>query len=270
MNYAVILAGGRGVRFWPLSRQEEPKQLLKIFGNYSLLQHTYLRISKIVSPANVYVVTNKDYAETIRYQLKELGFCLENVIVEISPKNTAASIGLAAKIIQEKDKDGVMAVFPADHFIKKEKIFLRILQKAFTLAGSNLMFIFGIKPLRPESAYGYIKVNKKIPTLRRCAFKVERFIEKPNKSLAAKLIKDGGVYWNGGIFVWKVSILLEQIKKFMPELHSVLNESDKKLLIKKWSSLKSISIDYGIMEKCKDDMLCRWIAVGQIWATGIL
>jgi len=271
MNYAVILAGGRGIRFWPLSRQEEPKQLLKIFGNYSLLQHTYLRISKVVVPDNIYVVTNKDYANTIKYQLKELGFCSENIIIEISPKNTAASIGLAAKIIHDKDKNGILAVFPADHFIKKEKVFLNILKKAFALVKSDLTLIFGIKPLRPESAYGYIKANKRIPPLRKCAFKVERFIEKPNAYRAQKLISQGGVYWNSGIFVWKASVLLEQIRKFMPKLYAVLNEDNKKLVVQKWNALKSISVDYGIMEKCKSDLYvmpldCGWTDLGN-WNT---
>jgi mannose-1-phosphate guanylyltransferase/mannose-6-phosphate isomerase len=254
-----------------LSRQEEPKQLLKIFGNSSLLQHTYLRVSKIVPALNVYVVTNRDYAETIRYQLKELDFCLENIIVEISPKNTAASIGLAAKIIQGKDPDGLMAVFPADHFIKREKIFLNILKKAFILARSNTMLIFGIKPLRPESAYGYIKINKEAPSLKRFAFKVERFVEKPNVHLAKKLIRQGGAYWNGGIFVWKASVLLEKIKKFMPQLYHALNEKDKSSLVRKWNALGSVSIDYGIMEKCKEDLYvasldCGWTDLGN-WNT---
>lgn len=271
MNYVVILAGGRGIRFWPLSRQEEPKQLLKIFGNYSLLQHTYLRISKIVPSSNVYVVTNKDYANTIKYQLRELGFPVENIIVEISPKNTAASIALVAKIIHKKDKDGILAVFPADHFIKKEKKFLSVLKKAFILAKSDLMLVFGIKPLRAEGAYGYIEVDKKIPILKGHALKVKRFIEKPNASLAGRLIKQGGVYWNGGIFIWKASILLEKIKKFMPRLHSVLNESNKGLIIKKWNALKNVSIDYGIMEKCKSDLYvmpldCGWTDLGN-WNT---
>lgn len=271
MNYAVILAGGKGIRFWPLSRQEEPKQLLKIFGNYSLLQHTYLRISKIVRPDNVYIVTNKDYSNTIKYQLRELGFPAENIIVEISAKNTAASIGLAAKIIQEKDKNAVLAVFPADHFIKQEKKFLTVLKNAFILARSNATLIFGIKPLRPESAYGYIEVNKKISPFKKYALKVGRFIEKPNALLAGKLIKHGGVYWNGGIFVWKASILLEQIKKFMPQLYSVLNEGNKIRFVKKWNALKSVSVDYGIMEKCKGDLYvisldCGWTDLGN-WNT---
>jgi len=272
MNYAVILAGGRGIRFWPLSRYEEPKQLLKIFGKYSLLQHTFLRISKSVRLGNIYVVTNKDYANTIKYQLKELGFHLENIISEASPKNTAASIGLIAKIIEKKDKDGILAVFPADHFIKREKIFLRELKKAFKLVvQSGLMVIFGIRPLRAESAYGYIKAKKPRRLLKEGVFKVDKFIEKPDKALAARLIKSGSVYWNGGIFVWKVSTLLEKIKKFMPRLYSVLNENKAKHFVKKWNALKTVSIDYGIIEKCKNVLFvipldCGWTDLGN-WST---
>ncbi|MBL7197950.1 MAG: mannose-1-phosphate guanylyltransferase/mannose-6-phosphate isomerase [Candidatus Omnitrophica bacterium] len=271
MNYAVILAGGRGIRFWPLSRYEEPKQLLKIFGNYSLLQHTFIRISKVVNPTNIYVITNKDYAGTIKYQLRELGSRIENIIVEISPKNTAASIGLVASIIEKKDKDGVLAVFPADHFIKKEKIFKRVLKRAFGLAQTGLMVIFGIKPLRVESGYGYIKASRKSPYLKEGVLKVQEFIEKPQKLFAAKLIRGGNVYWNSGIFVWKASIILNQIKKFMPQLYFVLNQKSKNYFKKRWNKLKSISVDYGILEKCKKDLYvipldCGWCDLGN-WST---
>ncbi|MFC1646144.1 mannose-1-phosphate guanylyltransferase/mannose-6-phosphate isomerase [Candidatus Omnitrophota bacterium] len=271
MNYAVILAGGRGIRFWPLSRYEEPKQLLKIFGNLSLLQHTFKRISKIVKPSNVYVVTNKDYSNTIKHQLCELGFKKENIIVEMSPKNTAASIGLIASIIEKRDKNGILAIFPSDHFIKNERTFKRALSKAFSLAMKGLTAIFGITPLRVESGYGYIKANKKSPYSKEGVFKVEKFIEKPKKSFAAKLIKSGNVYWNSGIFVWKVSTILSQIKKFMPGLYSVLTQKSKRSFKSKWNALKSISIDYGIIEKCKKDLYviplnCGWCDLGN-WST---
>lgn len=271
MNYAVILAGGRGVRFWPLSRYEEPKQLLKIFGKYSLLQHTFLRVSGIVRIENIFVVTNKDYENTIKYQLKELGFRLENIIVETSPKNTAAAIGLIAKIIKEKDDNGLLAVFPADHFIREQNKFLQGLKNAFRLAQEGFTVVFGIKPLRAESAYGYIKITSKKARLKNIALKVEKFIEKPKKELAARLIKSGSVYWNSGIFVWRAAVLLEQIKKFMPQLYLVLNETNHKIFIRKWDTLKSISIDYGILEKCKQDLYvipldCGWTDLGN-WGT---
>lgn len=271
MNYAVILAGGRGIRFWPLSRHEEPKQLLKIFGKYSLLQHTFKRISKIVKPANIFVVTINDYANTIYFQLKELGFKKENNIAEISPKNTAASIGLIASIIGKSDNDATLAIFPSDHFIKKELIFNKVLAKAFDLAKEGLMVIFGIKPLRVESGYGYIKATKKSAYSSKGVFRVEKFIEKPNKAFAAKLIKSGNVYWNSGIFVWKVSTILNQIKKFMPNLYTVLNQTSSKSLKAKWNRLEPVSIDYGILEKSKKDLYvipldCGWCDLGN-WST---
>ncbi len=270
MNYAAILAGGRGIRFWPLSRYEEPKQLLKIFDNFSLLQHTFIRISKVIEHRNIYVITNKDYAETIKYQLKEFNFPPENIIVEISPKNTAASIGLVSNMISKKDEDGILAVFPADHFIKRERDFNKSLKAALGLARNGLMAIFGIKPLKVESGYGYIK-TKKDQFFRKGILKVKEFIEKPQKLYAAKLIKEGNVYWNGGIFVWKVSVILNQIKKFMPQLFEALNQNNKKSLINKWNALKPISIDYGIIEKCKDDLYmiplnCGWCDLGN-WST---
>lgn len=270
MNYAVILAGGRGIRFWPLSRHEEPKQLLKIFGDYSLLQHTFLRISKVIPKPNIFVVTNKDYHNAIKYQLKELGFVLDNIIAEPSPKNTAASIGLIAKIAYKKDKEAILAVFPSDHFIKQKEKFYKAIKQAFLLAKSSLTVIFGIKPLRAESAYGHIKINRNEKKLN-CAFKVKEFIEKPKKALANKLIKDKDVFWNGGIFIWRASTLLEQIKNHMPELSNVLNEEKENDFERSWNRLRSISIDYGIIEKCKKDLFvipldCGWTDLGN-WST---
>ena len=269
--YSAILAGGRGIRFWPLSRHEEPKQLLKIFGNYSLLQHTFKRISKIVNPSNIFVVTNKDYESTINYQLKELGFKKENNIAEISPKNTAASIGLIASIIEKKDKNACLAIFPSDHFIKNEKVFNRALTKAFGLAKFGLMVIFGIKPLRVESGYGYIKASKKTPYSKKGVLKVLKFIEKPNRSRASQIIKSGHAYWNSGIFVWKVSTILKQIKIFMPSLYAALHQKNKKSFKYKWNALKAVSVDYGILEKSKKNLCvipldCGWCDLGN-WST---
>jgi len=269
--YAAILAGGRGIRFWPLSRQEEPKQLLEIFGKNSLLQHTYQRISKIINPENIFIVTNKDYAHTIKYQLREMGCRDENIIVEISPKNTAASIGLIAKIIEKKDKDGVLAVFPADHFVKSENKFILTIRRGLEIARNDAMVIFGVKPTRAESAYGYIKAGKAPKNTKKGALQVEKFVEKPSKSLAQRLIKSKSIFWNGGIFVWKVSLLLSQIKKYMPHLYSVLHEKSKNRFKKRWNSLTPISIDYGLLEKCKHSLYiisldCGWTDLGN-WST---
>jgi mannose-1-phosphate guanylyltransferase/mannose-6-phosphate isomerase len=224
-----------------------------------------------VRPANIFVVTNRDYANTIYFQLKELGFKRENNIAEISPKNTAASIGLIASIIEEKDKNATLAIFPSDHFVRKEDVFNSVLKKAFILAKDGLLVIFGIKPLRVESGYGYIKATRDSSCLRKGVFKVQRFIEKPNQSLAAKLIKGGNVYWNSGIFVWQVSTILNQIKKFMPRLYEALNQKNKKSFKNMWNALDSVSVDYGILEKSKEDLYvipldCGWCDLGN-WST---
>lgn len=271
MNYAAILAGGRGIRFWPLSRFQEPKQLLKIFGNYSLLQHTFKRISEIVRPSNIYIVTNKDYANAIYYQLNDLGCKKENIISEISPKNTAAAIGLIASMIEKKDKNASLAIFPSDHFIKKESVFNNALAKAFKLSKNGLMVIFGIKPLRAESGYGYIRATKNSFYFKKGVLRVQRFIEKPSEVFAAKLIKKGHIFWNSGIFVWEVPTILKQMKKFMPRLYKVLNQKNKSLFKEKWNRLESISIDCGILEKCKKDLYvipleCGWCDLGN-WST---
>lgn len=270
MRYAAILAGGKGVRFWPLSREEEPKQLLKIFDNCSLLQHTYKRISKIIDPANIYVVTNKDYANAIKYQLCELGCRSQNIIVEVSPKNTAASIGLAASIIKRKDSEGILAVFPSDHLIKQEKKFVSALRDGFTIAEEGHGALFGVRPLRAESGYGYIQIKNKHAS-RKGAYQVKKFIEKPNHMRAAKLFQRRDVCWNSGIFIWDVSVLLGEIRRYLPQLHGVLNETNDKRFERQWDCLKPLSIDYGIIEKCKTGLYvialdCGWTDLGN-WST---
>ena len=259
--HAVIIAGGSGTRFWPKSRENLPKQLLNISGQETLIQNTVSRISSIISAENIWVITNEQHAFETCYQLKKMGFPPSQLLTEPIARNTAAAIGYSAKILSQRNPDAIMAVFPADHVITTIEPFLKLLKQAETIANENHLVTLGIKPTSPETGYGYIKQGKAIEEN---SFKVDRFIEKPDKLTAEKYLKEGSYYWNSGIFVWKVSTLLNEISLYLPKLHEQLeeltsntapikgkypyqklSESGKKI----FHSLESVSIDHGVMEK---------------------
>ena len=259
--HAVIIAGGSGTRFWPKSRENLPKQLLNISGQETLIQNTVGRISSIISAENIWIITNEQHAFETCYQLKKMGVPPSQLLTEPIARNTAAAIGYSAKILSQRNPDAIMAVFPADHVITTIEPFLRLLKQAETIANENHLVTLGIKPTSPETGYGYIKQGKAIEEN---SFKVDRFIEKPDKLTAEKYLKEGSYYWNSGIFVWKVSTLLNEISLYLPKLHEQLeeltsntapikgkypyqklSESGKKI----FHSLESVSIDHGVMEK---------------------
>jgi len=259
--HAVIIAGGSGTRFWPKSRENLPKQLLNISGQETLIQNTVGRISSIISAENIWVITNEQHAFETCYQLKKMGVPPSQLLTEPIARNTAAAIGYSAKILSQRNPDAIMAVFPADHVITTIEPFLKLLKQAETIANENHLVTLGIKPTSPETGYGYIKQGKAIEEN---SFKVDRFIEKPDKLTAEKYLKEGSYYWNSGIFVWKVSTLLNEISLYLPKLHEQLeeltsntapikgkypyqklSESGKKI----FHSLESVSIDHGVMEK---------------------
>ena len=259
--HAVIIAGGSGTRFWPKSRENLPKQLLNISGQETLIQNTVGRISSIISAENIWVITNEQHAFETCYQLKKMGFPPSQLLTEPIARNTAAAIGYSAKILSQRNPDAIMAVFPADHVITTIEPFLKLLKQAETIANENHLVTLGIKPTSPETGYGYIKQGKAIEEN---SFKVDRFIEKPDKLTAEKYLKEGSYYWNSGIFVWKVSTLLNEISLYLPKLHEQLEELTSntapikgKYPYQKLSefgkkifhSLESVSIDHGLMEK---------------------
>ena len=265
--YAVILAGGSGTRFWPKSREQLPKQLLNINGERTMIQDTLTRISPIVSAEKTWIITNEKHAlETCR-QLKATKFNPSQLLTEPIARNTAAAIGYSAYILSQQDPNAIMAVFPADHAITTHKQFLELIEQAKTVAKKNHLVTLGIKPTSPETGYGYIKQGK---SLEGNAYKVDRFIEKPDKATAEKYLSEGGYYWNSGIFIWKVSVLLNEIKRYLPNLHTQLdklskntievkgpypfkelNDSGKKI----FESLQPVSIDNGIMEKSNNSVV---------------
>ncbi|MFB0565461.1 MAG: mannose-1-phosphate guanylyltransferase [Candidatus Aminicenantaceae bacterium] len=245
---AVIMAGGKGERFWPLSREKFPKQLLSLTGKKSLLQETVERIQPLISPRDILVVTRRPLARSIERQLPQVP--RRNIISEPVGRNTAPCIGLATKMIKE---DAVMVVLPADHIITPRGKFLDTLKKAVTLAREreNLITI-GIKPTYPATGYGYIEAGTRE---KRQVFKVKRFVEKPDKKKAEKFLKRGRFFWNSGMFVWKKSVVLEAIRKYLPSLYHRLEMISSKNISKLYPGLPNVSIDYGIMEKAKNSLV---------------
>jgi len=245
MNYAIILAGGAGTRFWPFSRELEPKQFMKIAGQESLLQSTIQRINGLVGPEQTYIVTNKVYFYEVKAQIAKFGIPDGNIILEPLGKNTAPAIGLCARLISAKDKEAVLLVLPSDHYIKNIGCFRKALKKAVICAKKDLLVTLGIKPGNPSTGYGYLKAGN----LRKGYRKVDRFLEKPDLNKAIKYFKDKRFYWNSGMFIWKASVFLEETKKYLPGLYSslrLINSVDD--ISKVWPRIKPVSVDYGIME----------------------
>ncbi len=254
--YIVIMAGGSGTRFWPLSREAMPKQLLRIDGGKSLIQHTIARVRPFIQSDHIHIVTNKSQAEQIKYQVPELN--KDNFIIEPAAKNTAAAVGLAAVYLNKKDADSVMGILPADHVIKNDERFLETMKGAFSAAEKGYLVTIGIKPVRPETAYGYIHAGESSDLDEKSGiFNVDRFAEKPDIETAKQYVADGHFFWNSGMFVWKTSVIISEIERHMPllgeglkEIKSSIGSSDETLVVNRiFEGLESVSIDYGVMEK---------------------
>src|SRR3989338_5937248 len=252
--YALVLAGGAGSRFWPFSRELEPKQFINIIGKESLLQNTVRRLKGLIQPKQLFFITNQAHFFELKKQIEK--FCIpdENIILEPQGKNTAPAIGLCARLIEQKNKDAVLAVFPADHYIKDIKKFQGCVNRALKCAGSDFLVTIGIKPNKPATGYGYIKIKSKIKNQKSKInyFEVEKFLEKPSLEMAKKYAASKDYFWNSGMFVWKVSVFWDELAKYMPELNSRLKSIQTKDDIEKvWGKIKPISVDYGIMEHSK-------------------
>ncbi|MEG2610435.1 MAG: mannose-1-phosphate guanylyltransferase, partial [Bacilli bacterium] len=217
MIYGLILAGGKGTRLYPLSRSDQPKQFLKVINNKSFLENTVDRIIPLIKKDNIYVVTNQEYEEKIREELKEIK--KENVFTEPENKETATCIGLSAVKLLKKDKDAVMVVLPSDHHIKGEKDYIETLAQAVDIANKRKGVItLGIEPTRPETGYGYIEMGERILG-ERASYKVERFTEKPNAEVAKDFLEKGTYLWNSGIFVFRADVILREIERYLPKLY---------------------------------------------------
>jgi mannose-1-phosphate guanylyltransferase/mannose-6-phosphate isomerase len=283
--YAVILAGGSGTRFWPLSRETHPKQMLQIVGEDTLLRQTVKRIDGFVPSENIWIVTTEDKLKSMRFHLDPLGLLVKPIqfINEPIGRNTAPAIGLAAIYLNHISPESIMIVLPSDHAIPDREEFLRDVELAIQGARNDHLVTFGIKSSRPETGYGYVKVENASKMDAKSLCKVECFVEKPNIETAKGYFSNRSYYWNSGIFVWKTSKILSEIEKYLPDLYKGLKEIEsllfepnqpdgpKKLnrankLNKLYSSLESISIDKGIMERSRNILMVpanfRWSDLG--------
>ena len=280
---ALIMAGGRGERFWPKSRKTLPKQFLSLTGDgKTMIQLTVERILPLVEMDDIYIVTNKDYRQLVREQLPEIPE--RNILCEPVGRNTAPCIGLGAMHINQKYDDAVMMVLPSDHLIKQKKLFVDILGQACEIAeeDGNIVTV-GITPSYPETGYGYIKflTEKK----KGSAFKVEKFVEKPNMEKAKEYLASGDYLWNSGMFMWKVSTILNKMQTLLPQIYQKLTQigeaigtpEEDKVLQQVFPTVESISVDYGILEKTDSiytlpgdfgwDDVGSWLAVSRVRGT---
>lgn len=280
---ALIMAGGKGERFWPRSRVSLPKQFLSLTDDgKTMIQLTVERISPLVNIEDVYIATNKNYKELVKQQLP--GIPEENILCEPVGRNTAPCIGLGAAHVAKKYEDATMIVLASDHLIKNNEIFTETFTQACEVAekGENLVTI-GITPNYPETGYGYIKYDQN--TKEGSAYAVEKFVEKPVLEVAKEYLADGHYLWNSGMFVWKVSTILNNFKKLLPESYAALMKikesvgtaDEEAVLNKEFMNLEAESVDYAIMEKADNiyiipgnfgwDDIGSWLAVGRIKKT---
>ena len=243
----VILAGGSGSRLWPLSNDDTPKQLLSIDGKFTLLQNTFCRAQQFSAAADILTVTNIRFRDKTVAQLQEIAPG-SPVLCEPCGRNTAPAIGCALKYLLNRDGDDVVAILPADHLIKDSENFCRTIQTAAELAESGFIVTLGIKPDYPETGFGYIKTSDALPG----GFKVEKFVEKPSLTVAEEYVKSGNYFWNGGIFVGKISTFIAEFVRFAPEIAALADKCrfDNDVIDEDiFGQMPKISIDYAIMEK---------------------
>ena len=249
----VILAGGSGKRFWPLSRKDKPKQLLNIVGDQTMLQMTVDRLKKLKGVDDIYIITRADLKEKIIKNLKSVRS--SNIIAEPSGKNTGPAIALISTIINLKNPNSIIGIFPADHLIIGHLEFQKAVDMADRLAREkNAIVTIGVKPTFPSTGYGYIQFEDIQEKKFRGVYKVKTFAEKPHRQLAERFISSGDFLWNAGMFVWKVKVLLDGLKIHMPELYDSMKLISDRIKKGKefediWRFIEPESIDYGLLEK---------------------
>lgn len=263
MLCALIMAGGKGTRFWPLSTEEKPKQFLNLIGEKTMIQMTVDRIKPIVPIERIFISTGQMYVDLVKEQLPELPE--KNIIVEPEGRNTAPCIALSAFVINRYYNDATMVVLPSDHLIKDENEFREIVGSAdkFIKNKYESIITLGMQPSRPETGYGYIKYNYGEDKVNKVnnheVIKVDAFVEKPNKEKAALYISEGNYLWNGGMFLWNVNNILEQIKKYSPDTYNALENVEhveesklQETINNIYKFTEAISVDYAVLEKSND------------------
>ena len=256
-HYGLILAGGRGTRFWPRSRRGSAKQVLKFFGDRSLIQQTVDRLRPVLPPERIWILTNQHLRAEIVKQLPEVP--KRQILAEPAQRNTAPAIGLAARILHDLDPEAVMGVFPSDHVISKPGAFLRLLRPAFKAAAAGNIVVLGIQPRWPETGYGYVEFPEDVRAGERGPAHVISFREKPDAATAERFVAAGNFYWNAGMFFWKASTLLDALRRFLPQTQHLLaslppftHRSFAGKLSATFSQCENISIDYAVLERASN------------------
>jgi mannose-1-phosphate guanylyltransferase len=254
-TYAVIMAGGSGTRFWPLSRRKHPKQLLTLFGQDSLLEQTVARIQPVIPLGHIYIFTSDIILRKVRQLLPRIPS--RQIVGEPASRNTAPTLGVAAHEIARRDPEGLMVVLPSDQIITKPAVFRQVLGAACQVASTaGRSVVLGLKPTRPDTGFGYIRLGRREGKVAgHEIFHVENFTEKPTLAVARRYISSGRYLWNGGMFIWKASTLIENFQRFQPEMASQLRQiADAggvraRAFRQLYPKFQKISIDYALMEK---------------------
>lgn len=264
-RFVIIMAGGKGERFWPVSREKTPKQLITLFGGKSFLQQAVERVLPLVPSKNIFIITNAVQADAVRKQLPKLP--KGNVIGEPVGRDTCAAVTLGAALVGQRSTSGVMAVIPADHVIPEEKKFQQVLNDAFDLASRGQVIVtIGIKPTEPATGYGYIRTGNALPPpngvkrYKTTFFKAEQFVEKPYYDKAVEYVNSGQYRWNAGMFVWSFVTITQGLEKHQPEMAQACQRWFKvagtpkleKVLAKEYPEIKKISIDFALMEHAQN------------------
>ncbi|MCP4594105.1 MAG: NTP transferase domain-containing protein [bacterium] len=271
MRHAVIMAGGVGTRLWPLSRRKRPKQMLRLFGGKSLLRESFDRLTGLLEPASIYVITVEEHLGLVRKELPEIPE--ENLLGEPCGRDTANAVGLAAAVLAQRDPEGVMGIFTADHLITPQDRFCTAVDSAFKRAEENpdALVTLGVLPTTPESGFGYVRRGELLGT---GVYRVDRFVEKPDTATAERYLASGEYYWNSGMFTWRIGTILREVERHLPESYPQLMElgrlwdqpTGREHAAAVYPGLRKISVDFAIMEKADRvlvvEMNCTWRDVG--------
>ncbi len=266
MRYGLILAGGRGTRFWPRSRRSRAKQVLQFTSRRSLIQETVDRLRPVLAPERIWVLTNDHLRDEIVRQLPEVP--AGQILAEPAQRNTAPAIGLMACILESLDPEAVLGVFPSDHLIAEPERYLSLVRRAFETAEEGRLVVLGIQPRWAETGYGYIEFPEGVQPGTGLAVTTQKFHEKPAAEVASEYVRSGNYYWNAGMFFWKASVVLESLRQFLPKTATLLaglpafnDPGFASRLGQIFPLCEDISIDHGVLEKAAD---VAGIAAGDI------